>query len=858
LDSGRIFLFEFEEAIWSLEKEGCQNVGEPLTTRANVGKTLVIAEKPSVATDIAKVLKVPRDKSKDFFENEEYVISSAVGHLLELAVPEKYDIKRGKWSFDKLPHMPPAFTLQPIAKSEARLRVLKRLIKRKDVDTLVNACDAGREGELIFRYIVQHVKAKQLVQRLWLRSMTPTAIRDGFEHLRDDEEMLPLASAATCRSEADWLVGINGTRAMTAFNSKGGGFFLTTVGRVQTPTLTIVVGREQTIKDFVPRDYWEVHATFQAKAGEYTGRWLDESFKKDEDDPHKRAERIWELAKAQTIHDKCTGKPGLVEEESRSTKQISPPLYDLTTLQRDANARFGFSARNTLAIAQALYERHKVLTYPRTDSKALPEDYPATVKKTLGVLGDGGYGKFANKILKNDWVAPSNKRIFNNAKISDHFAIIPTLQKPKRLKEQEEKIYDLVVKRFLAVFYPAAEFLVTTRITLVSNEPFKTEGKVMVKPGWMAIYGRDQQGEILIAVEKNEEVKTTGVEIEAEETRPPARFTEATLLSAMEGAGKLVEDEELREAMRESGLGTPATRANIIEELIRHRYLVREARELIPTAQAFSLITLLNGLQVEALSKPELTGDWEHKLKEIERGGMDRDTFMTEIRKMTEEIVHRAKSYENDTIPGDFGELKTPCPKCGKLVKENYRRFSCSNGDCDFDFGKAMGGRFFELEEADELLTNRTIGPLQGFRSKMGRPFAAIIKVTDENKVEFDFGEDEEEEAPDFTEQKSIGKCLACGGNVFEHGMHYLCEKTSEKKCTFRSGKVILQREMKREELAKLLETGKTDLLEKFISKKGRPFKAYLVWDEKKKKTGFEFEPRAPKGAKKPAKNKSK
>ena len=538
-------------------KKGLPKLPQGSNPRANVGKVLVIAEKPSVATDIAKVLKAKRDKSKDFFENDEYVISSAVGHLLELAVPEKHDIKRGKWSFDKLPHMPPEFTLQPIAKSEARLRVLKKLIKRKDVDTLVNACDAGREGELIFRYIAQHVKAKQPVKRLWLRSMTPTAIHDGFEQLRSDQEMLPLASAATCRSEADWLVGINGTRAMTAFNSKGGGFFLTTVGRVQTPTLTIVVEREQAIKDFIPRGYWEVHATFQAQAGEYTGRWLDESFKKDEDDPHKRAERIWEQAKAKGIHDKCAGQPGSVEEESKPSKQLSPPLFDLTSLQREANARFGFSARNTLAIAQALYERHKVLTYPRTDSKALPEDYPATVKKTLGVLGEGGYGKFANEVLKNDWVVPGNKRIFNNAKISDHFAIIPTLQKPKRLKEQEEKIYDLVVKRFLAVFYPAAEFLVTTRITRVKGEPFKTEGKVLVKPGWLAIYGRDQQGETLTAVAEGEEVKTTDVEAEAKETRPPARFTEATLLSAMEGAGKLVEDEEWREAMRESGLGTP-------------------------------------------------------------------------------------------------------------------------------------------------------------------------------------------------------------------------------------------------------------------------------------------------------------
>ena len=824
-----------------------------------MGKTLVIAEKPSVATDIAKVLKAKRDKSKDFFENDEYVISSAVGHLLELAVPEKHDIKRGKWSFDKLPHLPPQFTLKPIAKSESRLKVLKRLIKRKDIDTLVNACDAGREGELIFRYIVQHAKSKQPSKRLWLQSMTPAAIREGFTQLRDDESMLPLAAAATCRSEADWLVGINGTRAMTAFNSKGGGFFLTTVGRVQTPTLAVVVEREQAIKDFVSQDYWEVHATFQADAGEYTGRWFDENFKRDENDAHKRTERIWDQAKAETIKTTCEGQPGEVTEESKPSKQAPPLLYDLTTLQRDANSRFGFSARNTLAIAQALYERHKVCTYPRTDSKALPEDYPPTVRKTLEQLAAGHYGQLADKVLKNDWVVPGNKRIFNNAKISDHFAIIPTLQAPKNLKEQEQKVYDLIAKRFLAIFYPSAEFEVTTRITRVQNEPFKTEGKVMVKPGWHEVYGKDQQGETLTPIKSGEKVKATEVEVEGKETKPPARYSEATLLSAMEHAGRLVDDEELREAMSEKGLGTPATRANIIEELIRHKYLVRENRELIPTAQAFQLITLLNGLEVEALSKPELTGDWENKLHEIERGKLDRDSFMSEIRSMTEEIVNRAKSYENDTIPGDYVELTTPCPKCGGLIKENYRRFSCSKADCDFDFGKAMGGRFFEIPEVEELLTNRTIGPLQGFRSKMGRPFAAIIHITDEQKVEFDFGNDEEdEEPPDFSGQEPVGKCLACAASVFEHGMRYVCEKTPEKKCKFSTGKVILQREMSREEVAKLLETGKTDLLEKFISKKGRPFKAYLVWDEKKKQTAFEFEPRAPKAPKSAKKKASK
>ena len=824
-----------------------------------MGKTLVIAEKPSVATDIAKVLKAKRDKSKDFFENDEYVISSAVGHLLELAVPEKHDIKRGKWSFDKLPHLPPQFTLKPIAKSESRLKVLKRLIKRKDIDTLVNACDAGREGELIFRYIVQHAKSKQPSKRLWLQSMTPAAIREGFTQLRDDESMLPLAAAATCRSEADWLVGINGTRAMTAFNSKGGGFFLTTVGRVQTPTLAVVVEREQAIKDFISQDYWEVHATFQADAGEYTGRWFDENFKRDENDAHKRTERIWDQAKAETIKNICEGQPGEVTEESKPSKQAPPLLYDLTTLQRDANSRFGFSARNTLAIAQALYERHKVCTYPRTDSKALPEDYPPTVRKTLEQLAAGHYGQLADKVLKNDWVVPGNKRIFNNAKISDHFAIIPTLQAPKNLKEQEQKVYDLIAKRFLAIFYPSAEFEVTTRITRVQNEPFKTEGKVMVKPGWHEVYGKDQQGETLTPIKSGEKAKAIEVEVEGKKTKPPARYSEATLLSAMEHAGRLVDDEELREAMSEKGLGTPATRANIIEELIRHKYLVRENRELIPTAQAFQLITLLNGLEVEALSKPELTGDWENKLHEIERGKLDRDSFMSEIRSMTEEIVNRAKSYENDTIPGDYVELTTPCPKCGGLIKENYRRFSCSKADCDFDFGKAMGGRFFEIPEVEELLTNRTIGPLQGFRSKMGRPFAAIIHITDEQKVEFDFGNDEEdEEPPDFSGQEPVGKCLACAASVFEHGMRYVCEKTPEKKCKFSTGKVILQREMSREEVAKLLETGKTDLLEKFISKKGRPFKAYLVWDEKKKQTAFEFEPRAPKAPKSAKKKASK
>ena len=820
-----------------------------------MGKALIIAEKPSVATDIARVLKAPRDKSKDFFESDDYIISSAVGHLLELIVPPDQDIKRGKWTFDKLPHIPTYFDLQPIAKSESRLKVLLRLIKRDEVTSFVNACDAGREGELIFRYIIQYARNKhpkktagKTVSRLWLQSMTPDAIRDGFANLRSDESLMPLANAASCRSEADWLVGINGTRAMTAFNSKSGGFYLTPVGRVQTPTLAVVVDREKDIRSFVPIDYWELHAKFQTSSGEYTGRWFDEGFKKDPDDAHKRAERIWNQTQAEGIQEKCNNHSGSVTEKSKPSKQAAPSLFDLTTLQREANAKFGFSARNTLAIAQALYERHKVLTYPRTDSRCLPEDYVSTVKETIEALGKANYADAAGNILKNDWLQAGNKKIFNNTKISDHFAIIPTLKAaPSTLKEQELKIYDLVVKRFLAVFHPVAEFLVTTRITRVEGEPFKTEGKVLVKPGWLTVYGRDQQKEDmghLVPVAEGESVKTSEILIDAKATRPPARYTEATLLSAMEHAGKRVVDEELAEAMSEKGLGTPATRASIIEELIRHKYMVREQRELIPTAQAFSLITLLTALDVNALSKPELTGEWEFKLKEIERGNFDRDSFMNEIRSMTDKIVAATKAYDGDTVPGDYGQLVVACPKCGSVVKETYKRFHCVAEECDFSFWKIMGGRQFDLIEANELVSNRRIGPLDGFRSKMGRAFSAELKLTEDHKVEFDFGnDDDDEEEVDFSGQESVGKCPKCEGLVYEHGRAFVCEKNTgkERQCTFRTGKVILKRDIEKEQVVKLLKDGKTDLIPNFISKKGRPFKAYLIL-KSNGDVGFEFE----------------
>jgi DNA topoisomerase-3 len=831
-------------------------------------KALIIAEKPSVANDIAKALG-GFTKHDEYFESDDFVLSSAVGHLLEIAVPEEYDVKRGKWSFTHLPMIPPYFALNPIAKTESRLKVLNKLIKRKDVDTLINACDAGREGELIFRLIAQNAKAKQTVKRLWLQSMTPNAIRDGFAHLRSDQDMLPLADAARCRSEADWLIGINGTRAMTAFNSKEGGFYLTTVGRVQTPTLSIVVEREEKIKKFVARDYWEVRAEFRCAAGLYEGRWLDTGFKKDENDPEKRAERLWSKAAADAIVAACMGKQGKVTEESKPTTSMAPALFDLTSLQREANGRFGFSAKNTLGLAQALYEKHKVLTYPRTDSRHLPEDYMPTVMQALEVVKDNpNYHQFAKQILDKGWVKP-NKRIFDNTKISDHFAIIPTTIAPKNLSEPEQKLYDLVTRRFMAVFFPPAEFQVTTRYTEVSGHQFKTEGKVMTNPGWLAIYGKeassdedkaDNTGGNLVPVAKGETVHTDKVTANGLVTKPPARYTEATLLSAMEGAGKLVEDDELRDAMAGKGLGTPATRAATIEGLLTERYLVREGRELIPTAKASQLMTLLRGLGVNELTAPELTGEWEYKLSQMEKGKISREEFMREIAQMTQIIVKRAKEYDNETIPGDYHTMQTPCPNCGGVVKENYRRFACTK--CDFSMSKTPGSRQFEIEEVEELLKNRTIGPLQGFRSKMGRPFAAILRIVrDEDinnfKLEFDFGQNDEAgedgEGVDFTGQTPLGPCPKCAGGVYEMGLAYVCEHSvaKPKTCDFRSGRIILQQEILPEQMAKLLNDGKTDLLPGFISQRTRrPFKAFLV-KGKDGKISFEFEERKPKpGAK--------
>lgn len=821
-----------------------------------MAKKLIIAEKPSVANDLARVLTGFK-KQGEFWESDKFVLSSAVGHLVELCKPSEYGKGKGKWSFDSLPMVPEVFQLKVIERTAPRFAVLKKLLKRKDVTGVINACDAGREGELIFRYVMEAAESNKPVQRLWLQSMTPASIREGFTKLRKGEEMEPLLSAAKSRSESDWLVGINTTRALTALNSKGGGFFLTTAGRVQTPTLSVLVDREHLIRAFVPKGYWEIHATFGAKAGEYEGRWFDEKLadqKVAERGADQKPERLWEKKKAEAIAQQCAGKIGCVEDEKKPARQLSPLLYDLTSLQRDGNNRFGLSARRTLQIAQSLYERHKAITYPRTDSRYLPDDYVEVARTTLENLRASPYGEFSKEVLAKGWLKPS-KRIFNGAKVSDHFAIIPTPQIPEKLDEIETKVYAAIVRRFLAVFYPEAIYEVTTRITRVEEHAFRTDGKILKEAGWLAVYGKEaaeegggEEGKLLVPVDQGEKVKTVAILADGFQTKPPARFTEATLLSAMEGAGKLLEDEALREAMGDRGLGTPATRAATIETLINEEYVRRIGRELVPTAKAFGLFETLDALGIEILHSPEMTGEWEHKLKEMEQGRIKREDFMQEIISVAKDIVEKTRAFQDkDHV---LRKLDFKDPQSGQEFEETLREYRTLDGT--YSVRKVLAGRRIEAAEFHELLQKGSLGLLEGFRSRIGRPFSAGLKLGEGRKIELVVGE--EEGTLDFSNQEPIGVCLACQGRMFESQLRYVCEHSVSKPstCTFKVSKKILMRDITVSEVRELLQNQKTPLLEKFISQKTRrPFSAFLVW--KDGKVSFDFpprEPRKPKSAK--------
>jgi DNA topoisomerase III len=706
-----------------------------------MGKTLVIAEKPSVGRDLAAALpgSFKNSKDKTHIEGDDYVITWAVGHLVGLAAPDEYDPKLKKWRFADLPILPEKFKLVPNdERSRKQLKAVHKLISREDIDQIVNACDAGREGELIFAYTYETSGAKKPVQRLWLSSMTHRAIEEAFDRLRPGEEMLSLEAAARSRSEADWVVGMNATRAASirlraAFDGA------VSLGRVQTPTLALVARREEEIRAFKPEPYWLVEAAFLAAPDRaYRGRYLG-------------GKRIAEDLAARIVEETRDGNGEITKLEKKEERERPQLLYDLTSLQRHANTLFGFSARRTLSAAQRLYEEHKAITYPRTSSRYLPGDQIAEIKPTAELVGHNDqYRRAAEYVVALDKLPLG--RVVNDEKVDDHHALIPTKAEHDldRMGSDELKVYDLVAKRFLAVFHPEAVFERTRVETTVAEHVFRTSGRRLLEAGWKSVYGEEAEGEradddtggdqLLPKLEQGEGVKVTEVESLRKETQPPRRFTEASLLGAMETAGKDIEDAELREAMKESGIGTPATRAAIIERLIDVGYIERDGRALIATDKGIQVIRLLGS---HPLTSPELTGDWERRLGLIEQGEDSRPAFMDDIAKFATETVAELDKLKDVKIErANLG----PCPVCGRDVIENRKGYSCWSRDdpgCGFVIWKKKAGKILPVGVVKELMaTNKTEKQVTGFRGRSGRTFRAKLKLEqgDDGKwrVEFD------------------------------------------------------------------------------------------------------------------------
>ncbi|MFM9164047.1 MAG: DNA topoisomerase 3 [Solirubrobacterales bacterium] len=716
-----------------------------------MGKTLVIAEKPSVGQDLSRVLpgpfakgKSPGDKTVRWLEGPDHIISWAVGHLVQLAEPEEYNEKFKRWRMADLPIVPEKFKLDVRdERSQKQMKVVRRFLRSDEVDQVVNACDAGREGELIFAYLFEKSGSKKPVERLWLSSMTDTALREGLEHLRPADEFHRLEEAARSRSEADWIVGMNATRAATIrLRSSFDG--AVSLGRVQTPTLAILTRREEEIRAFVPEKYWLVDAKFATDDGRaYEGRY------------HAGSKPRLPAAKdaAAIVEEVRAGRGEITKLEKKKRTEQPPLLYDLTSLQRDANSRFGFSARRTLAAAQRCYEEHKALTYPRTNSKFLTSDMVAEIKPTAEKVGhDEAYRKAAEYVCGLDLLPTA--RVVNDEKVGDHHAIIPTNAEHRldKMNEDDRKIYDMVTRRFLAIFHPDAEFENTRVETTVAGHVFRTRGKVLIVPGWRGVWGELAEGEgkgdedsgsdqQLPRLEKGEEAQVKKVESLEKETKPPGRYSDASLLGAMEGAGKFVEDEELREAMTDSGIGTPATRAAIIERLIDVGYVEREGRALVPTEKGMNVIRLLDG---HPLTEPALTGEWEKRLNEIEEGKEQRKKFMSDIAGFADATITELDTKLKDVkIPrANLG----PCPVCGQDIIENRKGFSCWSREdpgCGFVIWKNKAGKTLNETIARELITTGvTAKQVTGFRGRSGRPFRAKLAMqqNEEGKwrVEFD------------------------------------------------------------------------------------------------------------------------
>lgn len=633
-------------------------------------KSLVLAEKPSVAREIARVLQC-HQKGKGYLEGAQYVVTWALGHLVTLAEPHDYDQRLKEWRMEDLPMLPDKMKLKVIRQTSHQYQVIRGLMKRNDIQDLVIATDAGREGELVARWIMEKAQWKKPFRRLWVSSQTDAAIREGFAHLQPGKAYNHLYDAAVCRAEADWLIGLNVTRTLTCkFNAQ------LNAGRVQTPTLAMIVAREKEIKQFKPVDYWTIRADF----GSYFGDWRSAS-----------GGRLYEHSQAQAIVDKLAGKNGIIKEVKNEAKQEPPPLaYDLTELQRDANRRYAWSAQKTLSVLQDLYEKHKLVTYPRTDSRYISSDIVPTLKARLQGMKQGAYAALVEPLLQKP-LAPG-KRFVDNTKVSDHHAIIPTEQtlNLKALDDEERRLYDLIARRFLAVLYPPYRFKQTTIVTMVAGENFYSRGRVEVERGWKVVQSslpdKETQDEerlpeqILALHQKGQTVAVKSCKINKQRTKPPGRYTEATLLTAMENCGKLVADEELRESIKGSGLGTPATRAEIIEKLIHSSYIERHGKELLPTSKGVQLV----GLAPEALRSPELTARWEQRLAEIAAGQSKRSAFIADIRRDTVKLVDTVKN--SSTVYRADNVSRSKCPLCGKFMLlvngKRGRMLSCPDRAC--------------------------------------------------------------------------------------------------------------------------------------------------------------------------------
>ena len=837
-----------------------------------MGKSLVITEKPSVARDIVAALGGFTGHD-GYWENDDWVVTFSVGHIVELLAPEDIDPQYKRWVLDTLPILPEEFKLKQKPGQSERIRTIKKLLARDDVDDVINACDAGREGELIFREIIEFINSRKRTRRLWLQSMTPESIRAGFETLEPGTRFDGLGHAAACRSRSDWLIGMNATRALTRRLQSRKEKTAWSAGRVQTPTLAIVCDRELEILQHVARPYWMLEARFAASDHEYTGTWFDPEFRASDDEPEARDDRIFDESRARSVLGAVTGESGQARETRRPSRETAPPLFDLTSLQREGNRRYGWSARRTLNAAQRCYESHKLLTYPRTASRALPSDYRGTVDNILRTFaGEGPFQSEAGRLVRDG--LENTGRTFDDGKISDHFAVIPTGRLPQAsLSGDDARLFDLVARRFLATFYPPAIWNRVERVTEVAGHSFRSRSRTLEQLGWRAVMGQTEQEDQALPPLAQGESEARGVAVTLldveqrdEKTKPPARITEARLLSLMENAGQEIEDEDLAQALHEKGIGTPATRADIIENLIAKGYLVRLGKAVRPTVKGIRLVDVLRRIHIDRLASPELTGELEFQLNQVEHGRRSADEFMSEIVDYTKDIVDRAVGFDYDELYPE-GEPFGACPLCKRPVFERSWFYRCKetpesdDEDCPFRIWKDKAGRYMDHTTVRTLLKEGQVGPLEGFSYRDGRSYAGTLCLEEDGELRLEAVEgsvgERASDTPEYeVNAQPLGSCpMGCGREVIETPTDFVCQtrlastargtKKDPHECSFVLPRTVCKREIMRDEAERYVSEKRTEMLSDFISRYGRPFGATLFLKENGRH-GFEFAPRQP------------